>query len=40
VLGDRDKAKGAVADAKRALANHPDAIKQLDELAKQLSLNG
>ena len=40
VLGDRDKAKGAVADAKHALADHPDAIKQLDELAKQLSLNG
>jgi cytochrome c-type biogenesis protein CcmH len=40
VLGDRDKAKGAIADAKRALSDHPDAIKQLDELAKQLSLNG
>jgi cytochrome c-type biogenesis protein CcmH len=40
VLGDRDKAKGAVADAKRALSDHPDAIRQIDELAKQLSLNG
>jgi cytochrome c-type biogenesis protein CcmH len=40
VLGDRDKAKGAVADAKRAMADHPDAIKLIDELAKQLSLNG
>jgi cytochrome c-type biogenesis protein CcmH len=40
VLGDRDKAKGAVGDAKRALSDHPDAIKQIDELAKQLSLNG
>jgi cytochrome c-type biogenesis protein CcmH len=40
VLGDRDKAKGAVADAKRALSDHPDAIKLIDELAKQLSLNG
>jgi cytochrome c-type biogenesis protein CcmH len=40
VLGDRDKAKGAVTDAKRALADHPDSIKLIDELAKQLSLNG
>ena len=40
VLGDRDKAKGAVADAKRALSDHPDAIKLIDDLAKQLGLNG
>ena len=31
VLGDRDKAKDAAADAKRALADHPDEIKRIDE---------
>jgi cytochrome c-type biogenesis protein CcmH len=40
VLGERDKAKDTIADAKRALSDHPEAIKQLDELARQLSLNG
>src|SRR5271169_145700 len=40
VLGDRDKAKGAVADAKRALANHPDEIKRIDDLVKGLGLSG
>jgi cytochrome c-type biogenesis protein CcmH len=38
VLGDRDKAKGAAADAKRALADHPDEIKRIDELVKGLGL--
>jgi cytochrome c-type biogenesis protein CcmH len=40
VLGDRDKAKDAAADAKRALADHPDEIKRLDDLVKGLGLNG
>ncbi len=40
VLGDRDKAKGAAADAKRALAAHPDEIKQIDDLVKGLGLEG
>jgi cytochrome c-type biogenesis protein CcmH len=40
VLGDRDKAKGAVADAKRALSDHPDEIKRIDDLVKGLGLNG
>ena len=40
VLGDRDKAKGAAADAKRALAVNPDAVKQIDDLVKGLGLEG
>lgn len=38
VLGDRDKAKGAAADAKRALSDHPDGVKRIDELVKGLGL--
>jgi cytochrome c-type biogenesis protein CcmH len=40
VLGDRDKAKGAAADAKHALASNPDAVKQIDDLVKGLGLEG
>jgi cytochrome c-type biogenesis protein CcmH len=40
VLGDRDKAKGAAADARRALASRPDDIKRIDDLAKGLGLEG
>jgi cytochrome c-type biogenesis protein CcmH len=40
VLGDRDKAKGAVADAKRALSDHPDEVKRIDDLVKGLGLSG
>jgi cytochrome c-type biogenesis protein CcmH len=40
VLGDRDKAKGAAADAKRALASRPADIKQIDDLVKGLGLEG
>jgi cytochrome c-type biogenesis protein CcmH len=40
VLGDRDKAKDAAADAKRALSDHPDEIKRIDELVKGLGLEG
>ncbi|HEX3506678.1 MAG TPA: c-type cytochrome biogenesis protein CcmI [Xanthobacteraceae bacterium] len=40
VLGDRDKAKGAVTDAKRALSDHPDEIRRIDDLVKGLGLNG
>ncbi len=40
VLGDRDKAKGAVDDAKRALSDHPDEVKRIDDLVKGLGLNG
>lgn len=38
VLGDRDKAKNAVADAKRALSEHPDDVKRIDDLVKDLGL--
>ena len=40
VLGDRDKAKGAADDARHALASRPDEIKQIDDLAKGLGLEG
>ena len=40
VLGDRDKAKDAVAEAKRALADHPDEVKRIDDLVKGLGLEG
>jgi cytochrome c-type biogenesis protein CcmH len=40
VLGDRDKAKDAAADARHALASHPDAVKQIDDLVKGLGLEG
>jgi cytochrome c-type biogenesis protein CcmH len=38
VLGDRDKAEDAAADAKRALSDHPDEIKRIDDLVKALGL--
>jgi len=38
VLGDRGKAKGAVADARRALAEDPEKLRKIDELAKELGL--
>jgi cytochrome c-type biogenesis protein CcmH len=40
VLGDRDKARNAAADAKRALGDHPDAVKRVDDLVKGLGLEG
>jgi hypothetical protein len=40
VLGDQAKARGAAADAKRALAEHPDQVKRIDDLAKSLGLEG
>jgi cytochrome c-type biogenesis protein CcmH len=40
VLGDRDKAKDAAADAKRALGDRPDDIKRVDELVRGLGLEG
>jgi cytochrome c-type biogenesis protein CcmH len=40
VLGDRDKAKDAAADARRALSSHPDDIKRIDDLVKGLGLEG
>lgn len=40
VLGDRDKAKGAAADARRALQGNPENIKQIDALVRGLGLDG
>lgn len=40
VLGDRDKAKAAAADAKQALSSNPDAVKQIEALVKGLGLEG
>jgi cytochrome c-type biogenesis protein CcmH len=40
VLGDRDQAKDAAADAKRALSDHPDEVKRIDDLVKDLGLAG
>jgi cytochrome c-type biogenesis protein CcmH len=40
VLGDRDKAKDTAADARHALAEHPDEVKRIDELVKGLGLEG
>jgi len=40
VLGERDKAKAAASEARRALASDPDKLHRIDELAKGLGLNG
>ena len=40
VLGDRDKAKDAAADARRALSDHPEEVKRIDDLVKDLGLAG
>jgi cytochrome c-type biogenesis protein CcmH len=40
VLGDRDNARSAANEARRALAGQPDKVRRLDELAKGLGLEG
>ena len=40
VLGERDKAQAAIADARRALAGDPDKIRRIEELVKELGLQG
>jgi cytochrome c-type biogenesis protein CcmH len=40
VLGDRDKAKDAAADARRALSDQPDQVKRIDDLVRGLGLEG
>jgi cytochrome c-type biogenesis protein CcmH len=40
VMGDPDKAKGALADARQAVANDPDQLRQLNEGLKNLGLDG
>jgi cytochrome c-type biogenesis protein CcmH len=40
VLGDRDQARNAAAEAQRALAARPDEIQRIDDLVKSLGLEG
>ncbi|HJU27601.1 MAG TPA: hypothetical protein VJ718_00420, partial [Candidatus Binataceae bacterium] len=40
ILGDRDKAKNAATDARRALSDQPDELKRIDDLVKGLGLEG
>jgi cytochrome c-type biogenesis protein CcmH len=40
VMGDRDKAKGALTDARQALANNAERLRQLNEGLKILGLDG
>jgi len=40
VLGDRDKARAAVGDARRALAGDPGKLRRLDDFVKGLGLEG
>jgi cytochrome c-type biogenesis protein CcmH len=40
VLGERERALAAVADARRALAAEPDKLKRIDDLVKGLGLDG
>jgi cytochrome c-type biogenesis protein CcmH len=40
VLGDKEQARAAAADARRALASDPDKLRRVDELIKGLGLEG
>jgi cytochrome c-type biogenesis protein CcmH len=40
VLGERDKAQAAAADAKRALASDADKLRQIDDMIKSMGLKG
>ncbi len=40
VMGDRDKAKDALNDARQALSNNPERLRQLNEGLKSLGLEG
>ena len=40
VLGERDKANAAAADARRALARDPDKLRRIDDLIKGMGLAG
>jgi cytochrome c-type biogenesis protein CcmH len=40
VMGDRDKAKGALADARQAVANDAERLRQLNEGLKNLGFDG
>ena len=40
VLGERDKARAAAGDARRALGGEPDKLRRIDDLVKGLGLEG
>ena len=40
VLGERDKAQAAAVDARRALMGEPDKVRRIDDLIKELGLQG
>jgi len=40
VLGERDKAQAAAADARKALAGDPDKLRQIEDMIKSLGLQG
>jgi cytochrome c-type biogenesis protein CcmH len=40
VLGERDKAQAAAGDARKALANDPDKLRQISDMIKSLGLEG
>jgi cytochrome c-type biogenesis protein CcmH len=40
MLGERNKAKDAASDARRALSDHPDQVQRIDDLVKDLGLAG
>jgi len=40
VLGERDKAQAAALDAKRALASDPDKLRRIDDMIKEVGLQG
>jgi cytochrome c-type biogenesis protein CcmH len=40
VLGDKEQARAAADDARRALSSEPDKLKRVDELIKGLGLEG
>ena len=40
VLGERDKANAAAADARKAMAGEPDKLRQLGDLIKSMGLDG
>ena len=40
VMGDRDKARGALTDARQAVANDAERLRQLNEGLKNLGIDG
>ena len=40
VMGDQDKARGALTEARQAVANNPERLRQLNEGLKNIGLDG